>query len=288
MVYDDGDPDSYLTLPQNDTVAVKFTQPAEHFQLAGMIIYSDTPNLTKIRVWVMDDSNNTIMDPINPLHAMGLPPYDVSFGGAGPIFTEANASDFYIVVEWYNESQDFGIGIDNTTISGNSYTNQSGTWQQYALGNIMIRARIADIEAPTFDHIPLQFAVMGHDLSLSVEVSDEFGVESVVIAYRDAGTNNTFDTVLCQLANGTNLKGIWYGTIPGENVTAAGVEYYIWATDVGFNQRYYGNASVPFSVTSIEVFEIPVYLSVVILCTIGIAAIVLYVNLPEYEGEDKG
>ena len=166
-----------------------------------------------------------------------------------------------------------------STNTGQSYRNISGTWQSYT-GNIMIRAQVEDINPPTFDHIPLQFAVAGESISLSMEVDDEFGVDSVTLYYRTAGSNSSFSPVSLMLSGGTTQKGIWYGSIPGINVTLQGLEYYLWATDLGGNSRYYGNATVPYTVTVVEgVPEIPMGYSnaaIIILC---LAALVLVMFL---------
>jgi len=288
MVYDDGDPDFYLSLSKNDSVAVNFAPPADTFKLSGIIIYSSTSNLTKIRVWVLNASMDVIMAPLYPSIGLGtLPPYDINFGEFAPIFTSENISNFYIVVQWITlDIPNFGIGVDNSTFSGESFINQSGVWAQYTHGNIMIRARIEDIRPPTFDHIPLLYAAEGKPVSISVNVSDEFQVESVTLAYREKGSNGTSGTISLQLASGTLKTGIWYGLIPGENVTAAGLEYWMWATDSGFNQQYYGNASYPFSVTVIQFFEMPLTTSIIIIIAIFAAAMVLYIYLPKYQGEE--
>ncbi|MHA1652019.1 MAG: hypothetical protein ACTSYB_17695, partial [Candidatus Helarchaeota archaeon] len=164
--------------------------------------------------------------------------------------------------------------------------NQSSKWRYYATGNVMIHARIDDIDPPSFDHIPLKYAVQGKALSISVEVSDEFGVESVTLAYRVRGSTGSFSYISLTRASGSSLKGIWFGQIPGVNITSAGIEYYIWATDIGFNQRYYGNATTPFEVEAIEVFEMPLLGNIIIILAICAATIVVYLLLPKYEGED--
>ncbi|NVM54508.1 MAG: hypothetical protein HWN66_12460 [Candidatus Helarchaeota archaeon] len=286
IAYDDSGPESYLSLAENDSVAVRFSPPPKTFQLTGINLYANSNKLSSIRVWVLDDNNNTIMNPIYPIDSSG-PPYQIDFEGSSPIFTASNRSDFYIVLQWIiTDTSQFGIGIDNSTTSGRSYTNQSGTWQLYPTGNIIIHARIDDIIGPNFDHIPLQYAIEGKDLSISVNVTDEFGVDSVTLAYHDYNSNVPYATVSLDLASGTTMSGIWYGQIPGENVTSAGIEYYIWATDVGNNQRYHGNASNPFEVEVIQMFEMPLFGSIIIIVAITAAAILFYFYLPKYKGEN--
>lgn len=288
LAYDDDQaPESYMVLPENDSVAVRFSPPASNFKLTGINMYSNTTNLTKLRVWILNANLQIIMNPIIPSVALGLPPYEASFGDAGPVFTVSNVSDFYVVVQWRtSDVPQIAIGIDNTTPSGRSYTNQSGTWQAYTTGNIMIHTLIDDINGPTFDYIPLMYAVEGQDLSISVDVSDEFGVESVTLAYRTLGTNDSFEYTSLSMASGTPHKGIWFGNIPGDKIPSAGIEYYIWATDLGFNQRYYGNASAPFEVEAVQMFEMPLYGSILLIIGLCVAAVVLYYYLPEYKGVD--
>ncbi|MHA1129778.1 MAG: hypothetical protein ACTSQI_16650 [Candidatus Helarchaeota archaeon] len=287
IAYDDESAETSLVLPANDSVAVKFTKPADNFQLTGINLYCNTSNFTKITVWVLNNNMDIIMAPLYPGPAAGVPPYEISFGDAGPIFTSSNATDFYIVVQWRtNDIPYLAISVDTNSSAGHSYTNQSGSWQAYSSGNIMIHARFDDIVGPSFDHIPLQYAVSGEDLSLSVEVSDEFGVESVTLAYRPFNSTVSFSYIAFTRASGTPLRGIWYGKIPGQNVTPAGLEYYLWATDVGLNQKYYGNASVPFTVAVVSVFRMSELTSILIIVGICAAAIVVYLILPEFKGED--
>ncbi|MFX1294927.1 MAG: hypothetical protein ACFFD2_08770 [Promethearchaeota archaeon] len=286
--YDDNICDYFVTLVENDTFAVRFTPLYENFQLTGVSLYANSSDLAKIRIWVLNDSLDMIMEPHDPAPAVIGPPYDVSFGDLGPIFTSANVSDFYIVLQWItNNTPNFGIGVDSTSNSGRSYINESGSsWQEYANGNIMIRAKIADTMRPTFDHIPLRYAVEGNDVSISAEVIDEFGVESVILKFRKKGSSGSFDAISFTRISGNAQRGIWYGNIPGENVTSEGLEYYIWATDVGSNQQYYGNASMPFEVEVVSMLKIPLVVNIIIIFAISAAAVVLYKFLPNYEGED--
>ncbi len=287
IYYDDKVANTYLTFEVNDTVAVRFPPPVDNFQLSGIRLYSNSSALSKIRVWVLDVNYAVIMPPFDPPDDLGPPPYNINFD-AGPIFTSANVSDFYVVVQWKSDdSPKLAVGVDTNTIAGRSYTNQSGSWQPYASGNIMIHARMADIIGPAFDHIPLLFAVEGKALSISVEVTDEFGVESVTLAYHEQGSNASFGTISFDPASGTANQGIWYGSIPGENVTLEGLEYYLWATDYGSNQRYYGNATTPFQVEVVHLFETPLIWNIIIILGISAAAAVVYIMLPKYEGEDK-
>jgi hypothetical protein len=287
IYYDDKVANTYLTFDENDTVAVLFTPPVDNFQLSGIRLYTNSSVLSKLCVWVLDANYAVIMQPFDPPDDIGPPPYNINFD-AGPIFTSENVSDFYVVVQWKSDdSPKLAVGVDTNTIAGRSYTNHSGSWQQYSSGNIMIHARMADIFGPAFDHVPLQYAIEGKALSISVEVFDEFGVESVILAYRERGSNGTFDTLSFTPASGTEQRGIWYVDIPGENVTSDGLEYYIWATDKGSNQRYYGNASNPFQVEAFQmIIEVPLLWNIIIILGISAAAAVVYIMLPKYEGED--
>jgi len=287
IAYDDGDPEYYISLPENTSVAVKFTPTTDLFKLTGIVIYSDTSNLTQVQVSVLNASNfDVLMDPIIPSPAFGPPPYDVDFGDNSLIFIPTNVTEFYVVVQWImNNSPYFGIGIDESEDAGRSYINQTGTLQLYTGKNVMIRARVDDINAPTFDYIPLQYGMVNTPLSISVEVLDEFKVESVTLAYRTNGSTS-YDTTSLTLVSGDTKRGIWYGQIPAEYVTTAGVEYYIWATDSGFNQRYYGNATTPFYVQIVKAVTLPLYLGIIIIVAICAAAIAFYFYLPKYEGAE--
>ena len=64
LAYDDNQaPESYLVPEVNDSVAVRFSPPADYFRLTGMNIRSDTNNLSKICVWVLDNNLQVIMNP---------------------------------------------------------------------------------------------------------------------------------------------------------------------------------------------------------------------------------
>ncbi len=288
IYYDDGNPDYYQSFATDDSVAVYFTKPADVFKVSGMVMFCNSTDVENLSVWVLNAQRDVIAGPIAPFLDLGLlpPELTVDFGDQGPIFTSSNASNFYIVLQW-NATPHVGIGIDTTTTSGRSYTNISGSWQQFSGGNIMIRAKIEDITGPSFDHVPFESAIQGNDLYISVEVSDEFGVGAVTLAFREIVTNWSFDQISLQLASGTPQQGIWYGAIPAENVTSNGLEYYIWASDETGNQKYYGNATTPFAVTTFELIVIPPYITIVIICIIGIVAVVLYIYLPEYKGVEK-
>lgn len=286
LAYDDGAPDQYITPTQNDSVAVKFSPPTNIFKISGMIIYLNSSNLANFQVGILDSSLNFIMPFFVPSILFGLPPYHIDFGALGPIMTPTNVSGFYIVVQWMNVGAP-DVGIDTSTNAGQSFRNISGIWQSYSTGNIMIRAQVEDIKAPAFDHVPMQLALAGEPISISLEAMDEFGVDSVTLYYRTMVVNNTFSPVSLIRSGGTQQAGIWYGAIPGINVTLQGVEYYLWATDKGGNSRYYGNASVPFVITVQEAIpEIPMYVSVLAIGIFSCLAVALLFVLPKYKGED--
>ncbi len=285
IYYDDGNIDYYQSFATNDSVAVYFTKPTDVFKLSGMVMFCNSTDVENLTIWVLNAQKEVIAGPIAPFLDLGLlpPKLPIDFGDEAPIFTSTNTTNFYIVLQW-NATPHFGIGIDSTTTSGCSYTNISGSWQQFPSGNIMIRARIEDITGPSFDHVPFTSAIIGNDLYISVEVSDDFGVGAVTLAFREIVENRSFDQVSLLLASGTPEKGIWYGAIPAENITSAGIEYYIWASDTTGNQKYYGNATTPFVVTTFTLIALPTYVTIIIISIIGIVAVILYIYLPEYKG----
>jgi hypothetical protein len=288
VAYDDGDPDLYLTPAVNDTVAVRFSAPTHIFKISGMILYLNSSNLENIKVSILNSTMSTIMAPYIPSFTFGLPPYHIDFGSLGPTMTSNNVTDFYIVVQWITTGAP-NVGVDTSTGAGHSYRNISGSWQAYTGGDIMIRAQVEDINPPEFDHIPMQYAIIGEPISLAMEVLDEFGVDSVTVYYSENGTPGTYGAASLSREGGTENNGIWYGTIPEINVTAAGLYYYLWATDKGGNSRYYGNATTPFVIQVVgQIFEIPLYVSIILIVTLCAAAIVLYLYLPKYEGAEPG
>jgi len=285
LAYDDGAPDLSITPAQTDSVAVKFSPPTHIFKISGMLIYLDPSNLADVRVAVLDSSKHVLM-PFCNFSISGLPPYHIDFGALGPIMTPDNVSDFYIMVQWITAGAPT-VYIDTSTNAGQSFRIISGTWQPYSDGNIMIRAQVEDIKAPEFDHVPMKFALAGESISISMEVLDEFGVNSVTLYYRKTSSNGTFSPISLTFSGGTQQAGIWYGTIPGENVTLQGIQYYLWATDIGGNSRYYGNATNPYNVTVNEAIpEIPMYVSILAIGISSCIALILLFILPKYKGED--
>jgi len=88
-------------------------------------------------------------------------------------------------------------------------------------------ATTVDTSGPSIAHMPVSDGQeAGQDVEVSAAVSDPSGVASVVLYYRITG-ESTF-TALPMIAAGGNL---YVEEIPGFDVTGAGVDYYIEATD---------------------------------------------------------
>ncbi|MHA1129878.1 MAG: hypothetical protein ACTSQQ_03625, partial [Candidatus Helarchaeota archaeon] len=135
-------------------------------------------------------------------------------------------------------------------------------------------------------HVPMHYAVAGEPITISMEIDDEFGVSSVMLYYRANGSTGAYGA-LSLVLNGDPTNGIWYGSIPAINVTAAGLEYYLWATDIGSNSKYYGNVSAPFVITVFgKIIEVPLMISIISIVAVCAVAIFLYIYLPEYQGEE--
>ncbi|MFX1293363.1 MAG: hypothetical protein ACFFD2_00695 [Promethearchaeota archaeon] len=285
IYYDDEFMETYYTPLVGEIVTVRFTPPMDTFKLSGMRVYLNGSNKEKVRIWIWDSTRtNIIMEPYNEsFEFISGPYYSIDFP-EGPIFTADNVSDFYIVLQWLFPDAP-NIGIDTSSNTGRSWYNATGTLQQYT-SNIMIQAKISDINPPQFDHIPMKFAIAGAPLTISMEVEDEFGVQSVTLYYRENGSINPYGAISLSLS-GDPKNGYWYGTIPGINVTLNGLEYYLWATDIGSNTRYFGNATIPYVVTVFgKIFKIPLIVNIILIATISAAAVVLVFILPKYKGED--
>jgi hypothetical protein len=285
IAYDDGTMDSYQTPSMNDTVMVRFTPTVSTFKLGGMEIYLNETNIAPVRVWVWDSTQTSfLLNPyIEDFTFLSGPWYFVSFPD-GVIFTPNNVSSFYIAVQWLTTGAP-NIGIDTTSIVGRSYYNGTGTFQAVAF-NYIIQAKIDDIAAPQFDHVPMKFAIEGESITINMEVTDEFGVQSVLLYWRENGSAGSYSP-LSLTSSGDPKNAFWYGSIPGINVTPSGIEYYLWATDFQCNTRYYGNATVPFVIQVVSrPLQIPLLVSVTAIVAIAAAAVVLYIILPEYKGVD--
>jgi uncharacterized repeat protein (TIGR01451 family) len=100
-----------------------------------------------------------------------------------------------------------------------------------------------DTEAPQIDHTAVLTASEAVPLPIEALVTDNVVLVQVLLLYRPTGTTRYYS-----LEMATGGGSLWRATIPAESVTAAGLEYYLYAYD-GTNQTYNGTAAVPHPVS---------------------------------------
>lgn len=83
-------------------------------------------------------------------------------------------------------------------------------------------------EPPVITHTPVEFANIGEDILISADVVDNTdNVDAVELKFRRTGGNPVYTTVMMMNVGGDTYEG----TIPGAEMTDAGVDYYIRAVD---------------------------------------------------------
>ena len=92
---------------------------------------------------------------------------------------------------------------------------------------------------PVLKHTPVETAKAGSQITISATATDNIGVESVKLYYRKVGTESFTEKKM------TGSNSLYVAVIPASSVTAAGVEYYITASDADGNISYSGTAQIP-------------------------------------------
>lgn len=106
-------------------------------------------------------------------------------------------------------------------------------------GKIVIRAM--DTMAPNIYHSPVRTAYTGKNLVISATITDNLQITSATLYYRVVGGEwKTYKMY--------NNNSRYYGIVGAENISLAGLEYYIDAFD-GVTHTYNGTAGKPYLVT---------------------------------------
>jgi len=95
-------------------------------------------------------------------------------------------------------------------------------------------------------HTPLTSALPGLSVSLSASITDNVGVSSAMLYYRNIGTT-VYTSVSMTRTTGNNYST----TLSGSLITSPGFEYYISATD-GINTTSAGRAEYPYQVIVVD------------------------------------
>ncbi len=107
-------------------------------------------------------------------------------------------------------------------------------------GKAVIRAK--DTMSPTMYHTPIYTAYTGSNLVVNATVTDNVAVDSVTLYYRTVGEAEWKSLAM------TNLNDKYSAVINANNITTAGLEYYIDAFD-GVTHAYRGTEAEPYVVT---------------------------------------
>lgn len=91
-----------------------------------------------------------------------------------------------------------------------------------------------DKEEPTFEHESISTAFVGMDLDLTIKVSDNVSVTTVVLEYKDQ--NGEWKNIKADRISGDYLSGEYKATIPGDNITEELLTYRWKINDYGNNE----------------------------------------------------
>lgn len=106
-------------------------------------------------------------------------------------------------------------------------------------GKVQVTAM--DTMAPNIYHSPIHQAFTGNNLIISATVTDNVGISAATLYYRITGTDTW------KFKKMTNNNDKYSAVISAEDITVAGLEYYLEATD-GITSTYKGSAEEPYSV----------------------------------------
>lgn len=150
--------------------------------------------------------------------------------------------------------------INSSILTGQSYTDtdvQPGATYYYYFkavdtdGNELGQSNTAsaspwDNIVPTLTHTAVTSAKAGQAITVSATATDNIAVASVKAFYRVTGTD-VWKTL--ELTESPATANLYIGVIPAEDVTAAGLEYYVEARDRDGNVAASGSAEHPVAVT---------------------------------------
>lgn len=91
--------------------------------------------------------------------------------------------------------------------------------------SFIFQVQVNENQPPRVRHTPGQLQPSGEPMIVDAEISDDTGVTGATLRYRRGGDTH-FNPVAM-----SRIGMIWQGTVPGGDVTARGIEYYIQAQD---------------------------------------------------------
>ncbi|MGN0180440.1 MAG: IPT/TIG domain-containing protein [Monoglobaceae bacterium] len=114
---------------------------------------------------------------------------------------------------------------------GNEYGGASNTTSAAPVDNIF----------PVLTHSPIKTAKAGSQVTVSATATDNIAVSAVKLYYRKTGDSEFKVKDMTESAT----KNLYVAVIPAAEVTAAGTEYYVTASDADGNISYSGTAQIP-------------------------------------------
>ncbi len=114
---------------------------------------------------------------------------------------------------------------------GNEYGGASNTTSAAPIDNIF----------PVLTHSPIKTAKAGSQVTVSATATDNIAVSTVKLYYRKTGESEFKVKDMTESAT----KNLYVAVIPAAEVTAAGTEYYVTASDADGNISYSGTAQIP-------------------------------------------
>ena len=169
---------------------------------------------------------------------------------AGPALVSwDSSSDFTADQEigtlWFTASESIAAGTYTIGVSVvecyDINTDDVQTIAQAITVKVGASAPAVDSVKPVINHTKVTNAKSGEAVSLAANVTDNVGVTSVKLYWR--ATNGAWNTVAMSNTTGSE----YVATIAGTNVTTAGIEYYIEASD-GVNTASEGSAAAPIAI----------------------------------------
>lgn len=92
-----------------------------------------------------------------------------------------------------------------------------------------------DLTGPIIDHVPVKDAQpLGGPVTIQANITDEQGTVLDAKVHYKQETSTTWKSQIMTFVSGAS----WTATIPGEDVSTAGMHYYIWAIDDSLNETF--------------------------------------------------
>ncbi len=147
--------------------------------------------------------------------------------GSGTFSTEEQANPSSIKLLRRDDES-----VANWTViaSASSATESSATFEGITgFSQFTIGESLADTQAPSITSLayPTQAVDLLTNVTVTTEVTDNVGIDQLLLYYGPGGTTSFTSTTMQATAQANQYSG----TIPGSSVTVRGIVFYIWAAD---------------------------------------------------------